>query len=391
MIHEISQTLAVTLWVGAIVVLVPFARAHHDRALRYLTAVLVLFAVSRLFALTQQRTNATSLIVLNLLVLAAAYYEVRFFRTALHRERDTPPPRFHAETTVAFVVAAIATAAWAFAPPHMRGNLAQPHYGTTPAAFVFVITLIGYYISVSARVIVRIGQLAVSMYQRRDQDCASGSEVKLARVGFIVGITIIGLAEILRLAADVDKFTAAIAIFHSPANAPHAQALYPIVDLCIRIGHTGFYIGALVPIVTDMAQSIAISRAQARDFAVLKPLWRTLTTAFPGIEFRHGRHHRDRYYRCDVEIRDCIMLLGPYYSRDVAERARPLAVTTHNPYAYVAAALIRAALNAHAAGQIATDPHPIPTSGATTREQDIAWLVDLAKAFHQTPEPALQS
>jgi hypothetical protein len=227
------------------------------------------------------------------------------------------------------------------------------------------------------------------MYQRRGQDSASGSEVKLARAGFIVGITIIGFAEILRLAADVDKFSAAIAIFRSPANAPHVQALYPIVDLCIRIGHTGFYIGALVPIVTDMAQSIAIFRAQSRDFAVLQPLWRTLTPAFPGIEFRHGQHHRDRYYRCEVEIRDCIMLLGPYYSHDVAERAHALAAETHDPGAYVAAALIRAALNAHAAGQIATDPHPIPTSGATTREQDIAWLIALAKAFRQTPEPAL--
>jgi hypothetical protein len=385
-IDEISKALAVALWVGAIAILVPFYRAHHDRVLRYLTAVLVLFAVSRLFALTQQRTNAISLIVLNLLVLAAAYYEVRFFRTALHRERDEPPPRFRAETALVVTIAVLAVGSWALAPAYMRGNLAQPRYGANPAAFVFVASLIGYYIYVSARAILWIGKLCVAMYRGRGgQPPGPGSTVRVARIGFTVGIAVIGLAEILRLAADVDKFCAAVAIVTSPADTPYIQALYPLVDLCIRIGHTGFYLGALVPIVADIAQSVAVFRQQHRDFAVLQPLWHALTPAFPGIKFHHGR---DRHYRCEVEIRDCIMLLGPYYSQEVATRARALAGHTPDSEVHVAAALIRAAQAARHAGEVAADPHPMPTSPATTRDEDIAWLVALARAFnHATTEP----
>lgn len=385
MIFHISEALAVVLWIGGILILVPLYRAHHDRALRYLAAVLVLFAVSRLFALTQERTSAVSLIVLNLLVLASAYCEVCFFRTALHREQEAPNPRFRAETAIAITIAAVAITTWALAPAHMRGNLAQPKYGTSTAAFLFVIVLIGYYISVSIRVIVWISEFSLSIYRdRRVEQLPSGSTVKLARTGLTMGTMIIGTAEVLRLAADVGKFWEAFEIYYSSDGVSQIQAFYPTLNLFIRIGHTGLYVGALLPILADIAQSVAIGRAQSRDFELLEPLWRALTPAFPGIEFRQVNSQHDRYYRRELEIRDCIMLLEPHYSRAVAEHARATAEGVEEREAYVAAALIRAALTARGEDQeAASDPHPIPTSGAATREEDMVWLVAIAKAFNQ--------
>ena len=384
MIHDLSSAFAVALWTGGALILLPLYRAHHDRAIRYLGAVLILFAVSRLFALNEQRTSPTQLIILNLLVLASAYCEICFFRLALHNQQHrTPPPRFTREVSVALAVASVAIGAWLLAPEFMRGDLAQPKYGYAPAAFTFVAVLVGYYITVSARVVAWAGLFIASFGRGRAslaRTADHGTRKGLVEAGLRAGLVIMGLAELLRLAADLQKLAQAAVVFFLPTSIPAVQALYPLVNLCIRTGHTAFYIGAIIPIAADAAAAIPALRRQARNYKACEPLWRAIVGAFPDIEFP-ARGVYARFYRRELEIRDGLVLLGPYYSRHIAMQAHQAAVGHQNEKYIILASLIREALLAYRQRRPANDPHPLPTSGAATREEDSDWLVRLGRAF----------
>ncbi|MGH8919012.1 MAG: DUF6545 domain-containing protein, partial [Actinomycetes bacterium] len=133
---------------------------------------------------------------------------------------------------------------------------------------------------------------------------------------------------------------------------------------------------------------LLIIRAQTRDYRTLEPIWLAAKSEFPTSALKLNRSHM--YYRREVETRDCILLLRSYYDRQVADRARAQAAGDDNVEAIVIAALIRAAIVAHRENRVLDDPHPVPASGAGTRQEDAAWLIAVANAFNQSAtEPAL--
>ncbi|OJY43419.1 DUF6545 domain-containing protein [Pseudonocardia sp. 73-21] len=106
-----------------------------------------------------------------------------------------------------------------------------------------------------------------------------------------------------------------------------------------------------------------------------------LRAPHPGLAFRAGRGISSRLYRREIEIRDGLVLLGPFYDRDLAGRAGQVAAGSTDPEIAVTVALIRGALRAHRAGQPVADPHPLPASGADTRTADLNWIIRVAAGF----------
>jgi len=384
-VPPVSAAYNLIAWVGAGVVLALLGRVLHDRSFRYLAATLVLFAASR-FVSSIPPGPAVLVLIVNLLVIASACVEVCFFRTVLDVDTGAArPPQLRNEVLTATVVALIGTTAWLRAPESARsGALAGTGYAHNPAAFIFVTVIIGYYITVSFRVLSWTRQLGTIWVAARTnpegQTRAPG--VSVARLGFQIGVTIIGLAELVRFIADVVKFGNEITAIIAPAGLSATQALSPIIEACIRTGHTAFYIGALLPLLAGATASVPILLTQARDYRISGPLWNAITAEFPDLAFHHTRGISSRLYRREIEIRDGLVLLGPYYNRDLAHRVNNTAAgPTPDPDLAVTVALIRAALRAHRAGQATANPHPLPTSGTATRADDLKWLLRVAAAF----------
>lgn len=386
-VPPVSPAYNLIAWAGAAIVLLLLGRAVHDRALRYLAATLVLFAASRFLATIPPHPAVLHLIV-NLVVIASACGEVCFFRTVMHADTSpTRPVRVGKEIGAAAMVAIIGTTAWLLVPEAARsGALATTDYAHDPAAFVFVTVIIGYYIVVSVRVINWTRQLIPTWVgQRSEAPLQDGSldarRFKVARRVFQIGVVIIGLAELLRFIADVVKFGNELTALLSPASLAATKALSPAIEAGIRTGHTAFYIGALLPLLAGAVAGIPILIAHTRQYRVLGPLWREIIRAFPGLAFRSGRGISSRLYRREIEIRDGLVLLGPYYDRDLATRAGHAGAGDTDREIAVTVALIRGALRAHRAAQPVADPHPLPVSGADTRAADLTWIIQVAAAF----------
>jgi len=379
-------------WLGAAAASLLLIRAVHDRAFRFLAAMLVCFAASRVLG-GLPKDPVVLQPLMNILVIASVCFEICFFRTVLHEDALAPAPRLWKEGAAATAVAVVGTAAWALAPAAIqRGELAGTAYAHEPAAFIFVISIIGYYVVSLARIVVWAAQLVTSWLgwaRNAGSGQHNGAETRfdLARLGLHVGIIILGLAEVLRLSSDVVKFGNEWVALLSPENLKLTVAVSVVVERGIRAAHTMFYIAALLPIAADAAQNIPILRAHLREYTILGPLWRAVTVEFPDLTFRAGRGVYSRVYRRELEIRDALVLLGPYYDQNVADEARRAAGGGPDAGASVTAALIRGALAAHHAQVPAANRHPLPTSEAARRRDDIDWLIRIARAFAATEQP----
>ena len=326
-VPPVSPVYNLIAWVGGAVVLLLLGRALHDRSLRFLAASLVLFAASRFLA-TIPPPPAVLVLVLNLVVIASACCEVCFFRTVMHSNTSpSRPVRLEKEIGVAALVATIATITWLLAPEAARaGAIAGTGYAHETAPFIFVTVIIGYYITVSARVVNWTRQLMMAWVAKPSSaapQTASSHERRfmVARRAFQIGVAIIGLAELLRFIADVVKFGNEVTALISPASLAATKALSPAIEAGIRTGHTAFYIGALLPLLAGAVAGIPILIAHTRQYRILGPLWREITREFPDLAFRSGSGISSRLYRREIEIRDGLVLLGPYYDRDLATRA----------------------------------------------------------------------
>jgi hypothetical protein len=326
-------------------------------------------------------------LIFNLVVIASACCEVCFFRTVMHSDTPTRPPRLRKEISVALLVAVVATTTWLLAPEAARaGAIAGTGYAHDPAAFLFVTVIIGYYITVSARVVNWTRQLITAWVADRTDHSpptgpVHGRRSMVARRGFQIGVVVIGLAELLRLIADVAKFGNEVTALVSPASLDATKVVSPTIEAAIRTGHTAFYIGALLPLLAGAVAGIPVLIAHRREYRILGPLWTAITREFPDLAFRAGGGISSRLYRREIEIRDGLVLLGPYYDRDLASRAGQVAAGSIDPEIAVTVALIRGALHAHRAGQPVEDPHPLPASGADTRTADVNWIIRVAAAF----------
>lgn len=381
-----TATGQVIAWVGAGIILLMLGRVVHDRAFRYLAACLVAFALNRVLSSIDGKPELLVLLT-NLLTVASALCQVCFFRIVLGEAIRHRIPRLRAEYIVAIAVAAVAIGAWWLAPPESRdGSLAGPSYAHDNAAFTFVMVLIGYYAVVGVRVVNWTWQLVVAWirqraekfgakHQRTDPSHDSGQIV--ARLAFHVGVLIVGLAEVTRLASNISKLTNELLSRVEPNFLLLAEKFSPVITTGVRIGHTMFYVGVILPLVVGSVVAAQISVRQSLDCRRLKCLWAAMTGEFTDLAYRGARGIGGKVYRREVEIRDGLVLLENYYDPIVAGRAMQQGADE----IVATVAVVRAALRAHKVGAPVANPTQIPTSGATSRTEDVAWLLRVADEF----------
>ncbi|ALL79674.1 hypothetical protein AD006_31390 (plasmid) [Pseudonocardia sp. EC080610-09] len=377
----------VVAWLGAGVILVMLGRVIHDRAFRYLAACLVAFALNRVLSSMDDKPDVLVLVT-NLLTVVSALCKVCFFRIVLGEAVRQRMPRLRFEYVAAAMVALIAICAWWMAPAEARGGaLAGPSYAHDNAAFTFVIVLIGYYTVVAARVVNWTRQLIVAWVRRRPKvvhthgggpDLSQGTGQVVAGLAFQVGVVVIGIGEITRLVSNVSKLANEILARLEPDFLPLAEKFSPAITAGVRVGHSMFYIGAILPLVVGSAAAALMSVHHYRNCRRLKPLWSAITDEFTDLAYRGARGIGGKFYRRDVEIRDGLVLLENYYDPEVARRAATLESSDEIT---VAVAQIRAALRAHRAESPVAVPSPIPVSDAATRVEDMSWLLRVADEF----------
>lgn len=381
MIQQLSDVLAVALRVGLVLVLVQVYRAPHDVVLRYFAlAVFFLVAIGPVSSSLQDVPLQS--LVSNLVNIVAVFFQVCFFRTAL-RNKDEPPPRLWKEAAVATVVAAVGVSAWLWAPPELRPTISQPKTGYLPQAFVFVVVIIAYYASVSARTVVWSARLARRLYKQHRPETRA----------FLVGVIVIGAASIMRfsLGPPIKIVGAFVAFFNHPASAAF-QGSYVSVNVLAGVGFVLFYVGALIPVADGVVRAVPAVLEHRRGWRDFGSLWQALHEAFPKVLLRTHRGIHRRFYRRGMEIRDGLVLLADYYDPAVALLAERESATRgasdEDRAITVAVALIRSALEAHRAQRPVPEPYPIPTSGALDWATDTAWLLRVARAFSARPSPS---
>ncbi|GAA1991346.1 MAB_1171c family putative transporter [Amycolatopsis minnesotensis] len=147
------------------------------------------------------------------------------------------------------------------------------------------------------------------------------------------------------------------------------------------------------------AAATSIARARRRNrhgraYRRLEPLWRQLTGAFPEI-VRHEDQPRTRNLHEHlshrvVEILDGLLLLAPYRSATVLDRAAAAAdrerLAGEGRAAVVEACAIIAALRNHTDATRPTDtPPPPPAHSAPDIDAETAWLELVAVALDTSP------
>jgi hypothetical protein len=360
--EQISVAISVGLWVGGALLAFQLSRAPDDVPLRYFAAVVLLLAVQHSLVIVQDDTSATVRLASNLMGVAAGFLKVGFFLTALHGDAGRRII-WRREAVLAGLVAVVATTAWALAPADIRAALGQPRNGAHPAAFVFVVSIIGYLASVSVRTIIWTVRLVP----------------RLRRSAFRAGLVLVGAAAVLTLGAGVAKLGTALGAFAAGRPVPELQALYPVIVTLAPGGFVVFLLGATVPMIDGAVRAAVAGVRNRSTHRRLGPLWTELHGAYPDLTLRAGGGTWRRCYRRVVEIRDALVQLAPFYDRDVAAAAGGTGAAADD--VRMQAALVRAALAARRDARPAGDPHPIPASGAHTWQEEVDWLVALAAAF----------
>jgi hypothetical protein len=383
MIQQLSDVLANALWVGVVLLAIQVYRAPRDVAVRYFAVGLFFLAASHALVVVQSDTTAVERLVANLFGIAAVYFQVCFFRTALRR--GGRGPRLWKETAVAVAVAVIGTIGWLAAPQELRPELGQPKNAMHLPAVIFSVSIVGYYATVSARTIAWSTDLI-----RKLGGPSAGAADRVA-TAFRIALGVILVAMVLRSVSSAEKVIAEIAVFVDHSQVAHVQSLYPAFAVLADVGFVLFLIGAILPIAVGGVQTLPVMLRHRWDYRRLEPLWSALLAEYPRLPLRTRRGVSGRFYRRGLEVKDGLILLADFYDPAVAARAesesRARAESMEDRSVTVAAALVRDAIAAHRAARAVPDPYPIPTSGADDWETDMAWLVRLARTFSGDRSP----
>jgi hypothetical protein len=155
----------------------------------------------------------------------------------------------------------------------------------------------------------------------------------------------------------------------------------------VGVGALAFVVGVSYAAVVGMLISVPLWRTHRRHYRQLEPLWAAMRRAFPQLVLGRvpatswrGRLGWDsthyRFYRRVVEIRDGLVLLGPYYD------ATPAGTAEHDQARW--ATVIREALRAKEAESPIVDADPVLLPGGDDLESDAQLLAGIARAFAAT-------
>ncbi|GAA4875633.1 DUF6545 domain-containing protein [Pseudonocardia benzenivorans] len=180
-----------------------------------------------------------------------------------------------------------------------------------------------------------------------------------------------------------DRAAVAAGMIGATAQAVHhaATEVVPLGTVGLVgavIGTLGLGVAVVVPVADRVVAELAVATDRRRVGHALRPLRTLLCDEFPEVALASSRT-RQRWHRQAAEIRDGLVLLGPYYDATIARAAAAAAVPGHDatgPGADVHAALIAAAVRAHRSGRPPAEPLPeAATRGGRDWTDELAWLV----------------
>ncbi|MFI7541936.1 MAB_1171c family putative transporter [Actinoplanes sp. NPDC049599] len=363
--------LVVALWIGVLDKVVQVWRAPEDLPLRALAACVVSATVTFTVNLPPLRplldlagAGARSLVI-NVGTMAAAYFLLVFFTYSMRGPSARRTVRRQAVPLAAAVL--VALTAWALAPAAVRADPADTANGAHPHATVFVVAVLGYMAYAHAQ------SLRWSIAYVR-----AASTARLRR-----GLIIVSVAVCAFLIADATKSLLAVL----QAVAEPAAGLVRVANLGyltgVGVGTLAFVVGISYAAVTGMVVALPVWRAHRRHYRRLEPLWTAMHQAFPQLALGRvpatswrarlgaGSTHY-RFYRRVVEIRDGLVLLGPYYDAAAAP-AGPESAEAHW------ARVIREALRAKAADSPVVEADPVLVPGGDDLESDARLLTGISR------------
>jgi hypothetical protein len=388
--------IAAALWIGVLNKVLQVWRAPEDLPLRALAACVVsatlTFTVNLppLKSLLDRAGDGVRSLVVNFGTMAAAYFLLAFF---IYSMRGPGARRAVRLQTVPFAAGIlIAFTAWALAPPAVRADPAETANGASLHATVFVVAVLGsmaYAHSQSLRWSIAYVRAAGTARLRR-------------------GLIIVSVAVCAFLVADATRsLQAVLQAATEPAEA--VDRVLTIVYLTgVAVGALAFVIGVSYAAVVGMLASLPLWLRHRRYHRQLEPLWTAMHRAFPQLMLGRvpatswrGRlgwestHYR--FYRRMVEIRDGLVLLGPYVDTSSPAERDPPRDSPHDPphdppressheppgdqEEVRWAILIRDALRAKEAESPVVDADPVLVPGGDDLESDARRLTVIAREF----------
>lgn len=312
--------IVVALWTGVLNKVVQLWRAPEDLPLRALAACVVsatlTFTVNLppLRPLLDQAGPGVRSLVVNFGTMAAAYFLLAFFTYSMRGRAARRTVRLQAIPLGAGIL--VALGAWALAPPAVRADPAETANGDNPHATVFVVAVLGsmaYAHSQSLRWAVAYVRTAGTARLRR-------------------GLIIVSVAVAAFLVADATRSVLALLQATTEPAAGVVRGFTLVYLTGVGAGALAFVVGVSYAAVVGMLVSLPLWRAHRRYYRQLEPLWTAIHQAFPQLTLDRvpdtswrGRLGWDsahyRFYRRVVEIRDGLVLLGPYYDTSAADDA----------------------------------------------------------------------
>jgi hypothetical protein len=367
----VLAVIAAALWIGVLNKVVQLWRAPEDLPLRALAACVVSATLTftanlpPLEPLLDRAGAGVRSLVVNLGTMAAAYFLLAFLVYSMRGRTARRAVRLQALPLAAGIL--IAVTAWALAPPAVRADPAETANGANPHATVFVVAVLGsmaYAHSQSLRWSIAYVRAAGTARLRR-------------------GLVILSVAVCAFLIADATKSVLAL-LQATIEPAPGAVRVFTLIYLTgVAVGALAFVVGVSYAAVVGMLVSVPLWRAHRRYYRQLEPLWTAVDQAFPQLVLGRvpaaswrGRLGWDsshyRFYRRVVEIRDGLVLLGPYFEmpagRDDDQRDE-----AHW------AAVIGAALHAKRAESPIVDADPVLVPGGDDLESDARRLAAISR------------
>jgi hypothetical protein len=364
--------IAVALWIGVLDKVVQVWRAPEDLPLRALAACVVSATVTftvnlpPLGPLLDEVGSGVRSLVINCGTMAAAYFLLAFFTYSMRGPGARRTVRLQAVPLAAGIL--IALTAWTLAPPAVRADPADTANGAHPHATVFVVAVLGF--------------MAYAHSQSLRWSIAYVRAAGTARLRR--GLIIVSVAVCAFLIADATKSLLAIL----QAVTDPAEVVVRVANLVylsgVAVGALAFVVGISYAAVTGMLVALPIWRAHRRYYRRLEPLWTAMHHAFPQLtlarvpatswraRFGTGSTHY-RFYRRVVEIRDGLVLLGPYYDAASAGRAGTDSQEAHW------AGVIRDALRAKETGNPRPEADPVLVPGGDDLESDARLLAGIAR------------
>ncbi|MGW4944970.1 MAB_1171c family putative transporter [Actinoplanes sp. NPDC004185] len=363
--------IAAALWIGVLNKVVQLWRAPEDLPLRAVAACVVSATLTftanlpPLGPLLDRAGAGVRSLVVNVGTMAAAYFLLAFLIYSMRGSAARRAVRRQAVPLAAGVL--IAVTAWASAPPAVRADPAETANGASPHATVFVVAVLGF--------------MAYAHSQSLRWSVAYVRAAGTARLRR--GLIILSVAVGAFLIADATKSVLAL-LQATIEPAPGAVRVFTLVYLTgVAAGALAFVVGVSYAAVVGMLVSVPLWRAHRRYYRQLEPLWTAVDQAFPqlvlgrvpAVSWR-GRLGWDsshyRFYRRVVEIRDGLVLLGPYFEGSAGRDETP-----RDEKAW--AEVIRGALRAKAAESPIVDADPVLVPGGDDLESDARRLAGISR------------